>query len=137
MWAVSQKPIIDPRLLLKPGISYPEPRFPFGPWGRGCQSRLCFYNSEFTQQDGRKKRTANLDCLQSAFSLKIRLVLISSSAVPNHDVIITETRREKTVSYYFFLGLRPRFSRFPASPLACLGFACGNFAKKNKRLLAV
>ena len=30
-----------------------------------------------------------VDCLQSAFSLKIRLVLISSSAIANHDVIIT------------------------------------------------
>ena len=30
-----------------------------------------------------------LDCLQSAFSLKIRQVLISSSAIANHDVIIT------------------------------------------------
>ena len=29
------------------------------------------------------------DGLQSAFSLKIRLVLISSSAIANHDVIIT------------------------------------------------
>ena len=29
-----------------------------------------------------------LDCLQSAFSLKIRLVLISSIATANHDVII-------------------------------------------------
>ena len=37
-----------------------------------------------------------VDFLQSAFSLKIRLVLISSSAIANHDVIITETRREKT-----------------------------------------
>ena len=72
------------------------------------------------------------------FSLKIRLVLISSSAIANHDVIITiETRREKTVSYFFFSGLRPRFSRLAALPLACLGFACSNFAKKNKRLLAV
>ena len=42
-----------------------------------------------------------LDCLQSAFSLKIHLVLIA------------------------------------ALPLASLGFACSNFAKKNKRLLAV
>ena len=33
--------------------------------------------------------------------------------------------------------LRPRFSRLSALPLACLGFACSNFAKKNKRLLAV
>ena len=31
----------------------------------------------------------NIDCLQSAFSLKIHLVLISSSAITNHNVIIT------------------------------------------------
>ena len=30
-----------------------------------------------------------VDCLQSAFSRKIRLVLISSNAIVNHDVIIT------------------------------------------------
>ena len=30
---------------------------------------------------------AILDCLQSIFSLKIRLVLISSSVIANHDVI--------------------------------------------------
>ena len=30
-----------------------------------------------------------LDCLQSASSLKIRQVVISSSAIANHDVIIT------------------------------------------------
>ena len=29
-----------------------------------------------------------IDCLQSAFSLKICLVLTSSSAIANHDVII-------------------------------------------------
>ena len=29
-----------------------------------------------------------LDCLQSAFSLKIRLVLISASAIANHDVML-------------------------------------------------
>ena len=45
-----------------------------------------------------------IDCLQSAFSLKIRLVLILSSAIANHDV--------------FYNG--------------CLGFAGSNFAKKNK-----
>ena len=49
-----------------------------------------------------KAEADTVDCLQSAFSLKIRLVLILSGA-----------------------------------PLACLGFACSNFAKKNKRLLAV
>ena len=74
-----------------------------------------------------------IDCLQSVLSLKIRLVLISSSAIANHDVIIAiETRREKT---HFLLGLTPSF--LAASPLACLGFACSNFAKKNKRLLAI
>ena len=36
--------------------------------------------------------TTYLDCLQSAFSLKIRLVLISSSAIENHDVINKELR---------------------------------------------
>ena len=44
------------------------------------------------------------DCLQSTFSLKIRLVLFSSSAFQTTTLL-----------------LRPRFSRFPASPLACLG----------------
>ena len=38
---------------------------------------------------------------------------------------------------FFFSGLRPRFSRLPALPLECLGFACSSFANKNKRLLAV
>ena len=55
-------------------------------------------------QFGRGK--LSLDCLQSAFSLKIRLVLISSSAIPNHDVIITGARG--------------------------LGFACSNLAKKTR-----
>ena len=34
------------------------------------------------------------------------------------------------VFLFFILGLTPSF-------LACLGFACGNFAKKNKSLLTV
>ena len=54
-----------------------------------------------------------------SFLLNPSSSLISSSAIANHDVIIT------------------RFSGFAALPLACLGFACSNFAKKNKRLLAV
>ena len=37
----------------------------------------------------RSPRRRRIDCLQSAFSLKIRLVLVSSSAIANHDVIIT------------------------------------------------
>ena len=62
-----------------------------------------------------------LDCLQSAFSLKIRQVLISSSAIANHDVIITPS----------ILAVRGFAAR------ACLAFVSRNFAKKNKRLLAV
>ena len=50
----------------------------------------------------RKVTALSIDCLQSAFSLKIHLVLISASAIANHDV-----------------------------------FSCSNFAKENKRLLAV
>ena len=48
----------------------------------------------------------SLDYLQSVFSLKIRLVLISSSAIANHDVTITTE----------ILGLTPSF-------LATRGFA--------------
>ena len=36
-----------------------------------------------------------IDCLQSAFSLKIRPVLISSSAIANYDVIIYGLRWDK------------------------------------------
>ena len=71
-----------------------------------------------------------IDSLQSAFSLKIRLVLISSSAIAKHDVVITRDWDE-TPSF-----LAARGSRLN-SPLACLGFACSTFAKKNKRLLSV
>ena len=46
-------------------------------------------------------------------------------------------QKSQQVSYFFFSGLRPRFSRLAALPLMCLGFACSNFAKKNKRMLAV
>ena len=38
-----------------------------------------------------KDQTANvphIDCLQSAFSLKIRLVLISASAIANDDITL-------------------------------------------------
>ena len=49
----------------------------------------------------------NVDCLQSAFSLKIRLVLISSSAIANHDVIIFSSRAYALISR----GKRLRRSR--------------------------
>ena len=63
-----------------------------------------------------------VDCLQSAFSLKIRLVLdlIQRDCKPRCYYIGIETRR-------------PRFSQQEASPLACLGFACSNFAKRKIR----
>ena len=61
-----------------------------------------------------------VDCLQSAFSLKIRLVLISSSAIPNHDVIITETRREREI--FFLLGLTPSFLSAPGFAVGVLRF---------------
>ena len=38
----------------------------------------------------------NIDCLQSAVSLKIRLVLISSSAIGNHEVVVTIRDWDKT-----------------------------------------
>ena len=46
-------------------------------------------------------------------------------------------RQNKRVSslLFFLLRLTPLFLAQAASPLAC--FACSNFAKKNKRLLAV
>ena len=57
-----------------------------------------------------------VDCSQSAFSLKIRLVLISSSAIANLDVVITirdldETRKELCLFLFLFflLGLTPSF----------------------------
>ena len=68
------------------------------------------------------------------FSSKIRLVLISSSAIANHDVIITIITIIFSSRAY---ALVSRESRLAALPPACLSFACSNFAKKNKRLLGV
>ena len=75
-----------------------------------------------------------LDCLQSAFSLKIRPDETKKESLCTDVPPLSE---KKNVSHFFFSGLRPRFSRQAASPLACLSFACSNFAKKNKRLLTV
>ena len=52
---------------------------------------------------------------------------------------MSPARQNKRVSslLFFLLGLTPSFLAQAASPLASLGFACGNFAKKNKRLLTV
>ena len=59
--------------------------------------------------------SVTLDCLQSAFSLKIRLVLISSSAIANHDVNTLETRREKTDCWLFCSKKTLRLPRNGAS----------------------
>ena len=55
-----------------------------------------------------------LDCLQSAFSLKILLVLISSSAIANPDLVITirdtlisRGSRRKVARLNFFRGIPP------------------------------
>ena len=52
-----------------------------------------------------------VDCLQSAFSLKIRLVLdlIQRDCIPRCYYIGIETRREKTGLLFFLLGLTPSF----------------------------
>ena len=49
----------------------------------------------------------------------------------------SDKTKESAVSYFSFSGLRPCFSRLVALPLSWLGFTGSNFAKKNKRLLAV
>ena len=83
-----------------------------------------------------------IDCLQSAFSLKICLVLdlIQRDCKPRWYYCLQSAFSLKIC---LVLDLIQRdckplcFSRQPASPLACVGIACSNFAKKNKRLLAV
>ena len=53
----------------------------------------------------------SIDYLQSAFSLKTRLVLISANAIANHDVTIrdwVQTRKNERLSF-FLLVLTPSF----------------------------
>ena len=45
-----------------------------------------------------------VDCLQSAFPLKIHLFLIASSATANYDLIITETRQERRTADSFVVN---------------------------------
>ena len=60
-----------------------------------CYGYECFARSPRRQRGPAREEQCEpcekIDCLQSAFSLKILLVLISSSAIANHDFIITET----------------------------------------------
>ena len=60
----------------------------------------------------------SLDCLQSAFCLKIRLVLILASAIENHDVTLQHGIGKRR--YIFFLGMSPRLSRHEC---ACVSLA--------------
>ena len=66
-----------------------------------------------------------IDCLQSTFSL-----LNSSSSYLIQRVCTTRRYYYQREWDVFFSGLRPCFSRLAALLLACLGFACSNFAKK-------
>ena len=63
--------------------------------------------SAFTRSSG--KSVLILDCLQSAFSLKIRLVLISASAIANHDVTIRDWDETRKEGFFFLLRLTPSF----------------------------
>ena len=78
---------------------------------------------------------SNSRLLVVRLSLKIRLVLISASAIANDDVTIRdwdETRKEG--SYFFVLALTPSFIAARAFSARVLGFCASNLAKKNKRL---
>ena len=73
-----------------------------GNWRKNPQKLISCSKKKYCKFNSQKLKSTlfNLDCLQSAFSLKILLVLISSSVIANHDVIITNK------------GLRPRVLRF-------------------------
>ena len=68
-----------------------------GGGGGGRTIRMRRRRENNRNQEEEEEEEEEVDCLQSVFSFKIHLVLISSSAIANHDVIITiERRREKT-----------------------------------------
>ena len=50
--------------------------------------KLKMINSLLQHRNAMFILTDFIDCLQSAFSLKNRLVLISASAIANHDVML-------------------------------------------------
>ena len=85
-------------------------------------------NNQRLRSAGDNDRGSKLLCVLS-FTWETRNQITAS--------LSPDKTKESAVSYFFFPGLRPRFSRLAALPLACLDLACGNFAKKNKRLLAV
>ena len=86
-----------------------------------------------------KDQTGNvphIDCLQSAFSLKIRLLLISASAIANDDITLQLGINQQSLIFSSrAYALVYRCSRLRRSHAWV--FSCSNFAKKNKRLLAV
>ena len=86
-----------------------------------------------------KDQTGNvphIDCLQSAFPLKIRLLLISASAIANDDITLQLGISQQSLIFSSrAYALVYRCSRLRRSHAWV--FSCSNFAKKNKRLLAV
>ena len=80
-----------------------------------------------------------LDCLQSAFSLKNPSCSVLSLPALLQTTTLCYNKGfglfgpdDKRRSLIFFSGLRPRLLW-----LACLGFACSNLKKKNKRLFSM
>ena len=72
--------------IIKPGFVY---QFSKRKHGYTCISIVSVFQANTQLYIDCISFTDFLDCLRSAFSLKICLVLISSSAIANHDVIIT------------------------------------------------
>ena len=61
----------------------------FLPTNFGIKAALISSSHRNARNIKKKSCRLALDCLQSAFSLKIRIVLMSSSAIANHDFITT------------------------------------------------
>ena len=104
-------------------------KIPFPHWNRKYD--LLQGRSQWLTEQGLTNSYKLLDCLQSSFSFKILLVLSLQAPLQTTTLCYNKGLGRD----FFLLVLTPSF--IAASPLACLGFACSNFAKKNKRLLAV
>ena len=79
--------------------------------GRFHPKGMLFFRLPVYKRVGISRDSIRIDSLQSAFSLKIRLLLISSSATANHDVIIT-IRDWDTPSFLAARGFAARVVRF-------------------------
>ena len=90
-----------------PPLPHPRAETPCEvPLQRGAFFRLPVY-----KRVGISQNSIPIDSLQCAFSLKTRLLLISSSATANHDVIIT-IRDWDTPSFLAARGFAARVVRF-------------------------